>query len=352
MKKYDNILQVQHDNPALWHEWRWQLENSIYSVEQLRSLLPVDICRNPKESVSRKVTDRYPMRITPYYLSVALQGNDRADAVLKQCMPDIAEIKHTDLPEDPFSETEHMPVPGIIHRYKDRLVLLVSDICAMNCRHCTRKNILGDSIALYDDIQLERAFAYIRQQPAVREVLVSGGDPLMLETSRLDYVLRGLQAIEHVDVIRIGTRIPVVLPMRIDDELCDMLAKYRPLWINTQFNHPAELTDEAITACDKLIRTGIPVSNQAVLMKGVNDNIDVMRKLCCSLQSNLIRPYYVFQCDPVRGVEYLMTDIALGMEMEEQLRQSIGGLALPRFVADMPGTAGKVPLKDIVKDEK
>ena len=349
MKKYDNILQVQHDYPALWHEWRWQLENSIHSVEQLLSLLPVDIFRNLKESVGKEVTDRYPMRITPYYLSVALRGNECSDAVLKQCMPDIAEIEHADLPEDPFSETEHMPVPGIIHRYQDRLVLLVSDICAMNCRHCTRKNILGDNIALYDDIKLERAFAYIRQQSAVREVLVSGGDPLMLETARLDYILRGLQAIEHVEVIRIGTRIPVVLPMRIDDDLCDMLAKYRPLWLNTQFNHPAELTAEAISACDKLIRAGIPVSNQAVLLKGVNDSVDVMRRLCCSLQNNLIRPYYVFQCDPVRGVEHLRTDVAAGVEMEDRLRQSIGGLALPRFVADMPDTGGKVPLKDMVK---
>ena len=331
-------------DPELWGDWRWQLKHSITSINQFLSMFDVhgDIVIYYKA-----VIEKYPIRITPYYLSLIGADGYEKDPIIEQCLPAIEEIKKSCELADPFAEIEHMPVPGIIHRYKDRLVLLVSDVCAMNCRHCTRKNILGDNIALHSDAELQQAFDYIKGAKEVREVLISGGDPFMLETERLDYILSNVTSIDHVEVMRIGTRVPAVLPMRIDDELCRVLAKYRPLWINTQFNHPSELTEVAMQACDKMIRAGLPVSNQAVLLKGVNDDVDIMRELCIKLQSNMIRPYYVFQCDPVAGTEHFRTELSVGIEIEEELRQSIGGLALPRFVADLAGTDGKVPLHQV-----
>ncbi|MCK5529469.1 MAG: KamA family radical SAM protein [Kiritimatiellae bacterium] len=346
MKSLDELLAEKSLAPELWNDWRWQLKNSVSSAKEFLSLFGVadDIARYYK-----KVIKQYPIRITPYYLSLISLGDPEQNPVLGQCLPDIQEIKHSTgcIKEDPFGEVQHMPVPGIIHRYKDRLVLLVTDHCAMNCRHCTRKNILGGNVALHSDEQLQKAFEYIQAAEDVREVLISGGDPLMLEAAQLDYILNNVSSIDHVEVMRIGTRIPVVMPMRIDDELCKVLTRYRPLWINTQFNHPVELTAAAIAACDRLIRLGLPVSNQAVLLKGVNDDVAVMRELCVKLQRNMIRPYYVFQCDPVVGTEHFRTDLSVGIEMEEELRRTIGGLALPRFVADLPDTEGKVPLSQV-----
>lgn len=346
MKSLDKLLSQKSLSPGLWNDWRWQVKNSISSTKEFLSMFGVEgsIARYYKE-----VIKQYPVRITPYYLSLISLGDPEQNPILGQCLPNIQEIKHTtgDVKEDPFGEVQHMPVPGIIHRYKDRLVLLVTDQCAMNCRHCTRKNILGDAVALHSDEQLQKAFDYIKGEKNVREVLISGGDPLMLDTARLDYILSKVSLINHVEVMRIGTRIPVVMPMRIDEELCQMLARYRPLWINTQFNHPIELTAAAVSACDNLIRSGLPLSNQAVLLKGINDDMAVMRELCVKLQRNMIRPYYVFQCDPVVGTDHFRTELSVGIKMEEELMRSIGGLALPRFVADLPDTESKVPLSKL-----
>ncbi len=341
MNNIIEILYTQNSRPDLWNDWQWQLKNSVISGTQLLSVFKT----KDKDGDIKEVEKKYSTRITPYYLSLIAQEAEH-DPVLMQCLPTSEELTENDkFKDDPFEEAENMSMPGVIHRYKDRLVLLVSDMCAMNCRHCTRKNILGNKIGLYADDELQKAFNYIKGEKDVREVLISGGDPFMLETARLDYILSSLSEIEHVEVMRIGTRVPVVLPMRIDDELCQMLARHRPLWINTQFNHPVELTEYAVKASDKLIRVGIPVSNQSVLLKGINDNIDVMRELCLKLQRNMIRPYYVFQCDPVAGAGHFEADISVGIEMEEELRRSVGGLALPRFVADMPNSKGKISLR-------
>lgn len=341
MRNLKDVLLRKNIAVELWNDWHWQIEHSISSTEQFLSISGID---GDMVQYYKSVISRYSIRITPYYLSLIKNTIDK-DPVAYQCFPRIEELEENgDSEQDPFDELGNMPVPGVIHRYRDRLVLLVSDICAMNCRHCTRKNILGDNVALYSDYKLQVAFDYIKSVKGVREVLVSGGDPFMLETERLDFILDNLSKIDHVEVIRIGTRVPVVLPMRVDDELCQMLAQYRPLWINTQFNHPAELSSDAVQACDRLLLTGLPVSNQTVLLKGVNDDVEVMSELCTKLQRNMIRPYYVFQCDPVVGTFHFRTELSVGIDMEEKLRQTIGGLALPRFVADLPDSEGKVPL--------
>ncbi len=231
----------------------------------------------------------------------------------------------------------------MVHRFPDRVLIVASTECAVYCRHCTRKNTLEELVPPRNG-RFDAAIDYISARPEVREVLISGGDPLLLETDSLDELLTRVLAISHVEVVRIGTRIPVVLPMRVDDALVRMLARHRPLWINTQFNHPRELSEEALTACRKLTDSGIPVSNQCVLLRGINDELGVMRKLCTELQRNMIRPYYVFQCDPIPGISHFRTSLAAGRELQEALRASVGGLCLPAFVADIPGASGKTPL--------
>jgi lysine 2,3-aminomutase len=241
---------------------------------------------------------------------------------------------------DPFREEPTAISKGIVHRFQDRVLLAATNNCAMYCRHCTRKNTLGE-MCPQENSGFETALQYIAEHPQVREVLISGGDPLLLNTEVLDRLLGRIHSIKHIEVVRIGTRVPVVLPMRVDSELSAMLAGHKPLWINTQFNHPRELTKEALTACRRLTDAGIPVSNQSVLLKGVNDDFETMHALCAKLQRNLIRPYYLFQCDPIAGIPHFRTDISAGVELEKRLRESIGGLALPRFVADLPGEKSK-----------
>ena len=315
-----------------WGDWRWQMEHSF--------VLPEDeVCLDTVEA-------RYPFRATPYYLSL-INGDSLSDPIRMQCLPDIREVDDDSGDgniSDPFGELDHMPVQGLIHRFQDRVLVTACGQCAVNCRHCTRKNTLKD-IALHPSKEyFQPMLDYIENHSEIREVLVSGGDPLLLETSLLDWLLGELANIEHVDVLRIGTRVPVVLPMRIDEELCDMLSRHRPMWVNTQFNHPVEITDEAIRACEMLLQCGIPVSNQSVLLRGLNDSIEVMQKLCTTLQSKMIRPYYVFQCDPVAGTAHFHTEREVGIEMAEAMRIQVGGLCLPRFVADVPGEKGKVNL--------
>jgi len=224
------------------------------------------------------------------------------------------------------------------------VVALVTDRCAVNCRHCTRKNTVRKLGQDMNPDRMRGMIDYIRRTTAIREVIVSGGDPLVLETEVLDSLLGSLRSIRHVEVLRLGTRAPVVLPMRIDDELCAVLAAHRPLWVNTQFNHPAELTAESMAACEALIQRGIPVSNQCVLLKGVNDDFATMRDLCNDLQAHLVRPYYVFLCDPVRGTAHLRTEESVALQLKESLQRELGGLAMPRFVRDVPNAPCKAEL--------
>ncbi|MDD5482576.1 MAG: KamA family radical SAM protein [Kiritimatiellae bacterium] len=324
-----------------WHDWRWQMVNRIANPACLADWIEI----HPKQLAALKTAAaRYPFCVTPYYFSLCHPG-DKRDPVLRQFLPDIRELADKDTPADPLGEKAYEPVPGLIHRYRNRVVVLVTNNCAVRCRHCTRKNSLNRSPAENIESRLPQILKYIRRKKKIREVILSGGDPLLLETAVLDGVMAELTAIKHVEVLRIGTRAPVVLPMRIDAELCACLAKHRPLWINTQFNHPREITAEAEKACRSLQQSGLPVSNQTVLLRGVNDSLPVLAKLFNNLQRIMVRPYYAFRCDPVRGVRHFITRKSASAELSARLRQTLGGLSMPLFVADLPGRKSKIPLE-------
>lgn len=329
--------------PDKWKDWQWQMSNRLRSIEQLSAILnlkPHQIARY------KRLIDIYHYSVTPYYLSL-INWSDPNDPVRKQCIPDLKELDVQIVGDnDPLDEEKDMPVPGLVHRYPDRVLAVITNMCAMYCRHCTRKRIWrsGESGAATTS-ELTAMVHYIRRSPEVREVVISGGDPLSVNIDMLDWFLGELRTISHLEVIRIGTRMPVVLPMKITEDLVRMLSSHRPLWINIQFNHPAEITPEAQEACDKILRGGIPLSNQSVLLAGINDSVEVMKKLCHTLQKIMVRPYYLFQCDPVRGVEHFRTSIWKGMEIIENMRGYTGGLCVPTFVVDAPGGGGKIPLQ-------
>ena len=337
-----SLLSWKDVSPTDWQDWRWQLRHGLRGVEGLLSLRRA-LGITDDSAVMTALVDRYRFQVVPYYISL-MDPSDPNDPIRRQCIPDVKELADVSAGNvDPFGELAVPELPGVVHRFPDRVLLLATTDCAVYCRHCTRKNTLDGKLSAGASVS-DAAIAYIAGQPQVREVLISGGDPLVLDVARLDRLLERVCAIPHVEVVRIGTRVPVVLPMRVDTELVDMLRSHRPLWVNTQFNHPRELTPEAITACMRLTDGGIPVSNQSVLLKGINDDDEVMRELCAALQRNLIRPYYVFQCDPIPGISHFRTPEGVGGAMERTLRASLGGLCLPRFVADIPSESGKVPL--------
>jgi lysine 2,3-aminomutase len=246
---------------------------------------------------------------------------------------------------DPLGEERTMPVPGLIHRYPDRCLTIVTGDCAVYCRHCNRKRMWREKKPGVVRERLQAMVDHVARTPSIREVIVSGGDPLLIPERMLDWFLGALQAVPHVEVLRIGSRAPVTLPMRITPELCAMLKRHRPLWFNTQFNHVREITPESAAACERLLTAGIPVSNQSVLLKGVNDDYETMRDLLYGLERISVRPYYLFQCDPVRGTDHFRAEICTGMEIMEKLRRTISGLCLPRYVLDCPGDGGKIPLQ-------
>lgn len=298
----------------------------------------------------RSVAAVYPFRVSPSYEALIRQ---RGDAIWRQCIPDIRELDDDGQPADPLAETSLSPVPGLIHRYPDRAVLLVSNRCPVYCRFCMRKrHIGGGSDAPLDDDALERALVYIAATPAIRDVILSGGDPLMLDDASLHHVLQRLRTISHVAVIRIGTRIPVTLPERVTPELCSMLKRFHPLYVNTHFNHPAEITAESAAACNLLADAGIALGNQTVLLRGVNDDVAVMAELMTGLLGMRVRPYYLHQMDLVKGTAHFRTSVATGLEIIRGLRGHISGLAVPHYVIDLPGGKGKVPLlPDMVERE-
>ncbi len=325
---------------ADWTDWRWQMRSRLRSIPQLRDAFPG--MRVPP-SLS-KAAARFPMAITPYYASLIRKFHDR-DPIYQMCVPRGRELCDPDfLREDPLEEDEDMPVSGLVHRYPDRALVIVSTTCAMYCRHCTRKRVAGSRETTLARNQLQQIAAYLAAHPEIHDVIISGGDPFTMATEALEEVLRTIRAIPSVKIIRIGTRTPVVLPMRITDELVNMLRRYHPLWVNTHFNHPNELTPQAAAACAKLVDAGIPLGNQTVLLRGVNDAPQVMEQLCRSLVRNRVRPYYLFQCDLVRGVEHFRTPISRGIEIMEYLRGRLSGLAIPTFVVDAPHGGGKIPL--------
>ena len=293
----------------------------------------------------RQVEQLYHVRITDYYLSLIQNPDDLHDPIRRQCVPAIEELQDTEESNiDPLGEETTSPVSCLVHRYPDRALLLVTGRCFMYCRHCTRKRLWKENQVDPSLNEVQQAIDYIREHPAIREVIISGGDPLTLSTDRLDCILDAVSAIPHVEVVRIGTRTPVVYPQRIDKALCAMLGRYPRLWINMQFNHPREVTPEAAAACQKLQRCGIPLSNQSVLLKGINDDPAIMTELCQKLQSIRVRPYYLFQCDPVVGAAHFRTSVFKGVEIMEKMRGHTSGMCIPVFVVDGPDGKGKIPL--------
>jgi lysine 2,3-aminomutase len=325
-----------------WSDWKWQFRNRITTVEGLTNFFPL----SPTEKAQLKlVTSKYPLSVSPYYLSL-INLDDPDDPIRKQAIPSFEEITLGSVGfEDPLGEKRDSVVPGLVHRYPDRLLMVLTDICPMLCRHCTRKREWHNGGWVHTSSEIKTMLDYIRRHKAIRDVILSGGDPLTLSTHHLEDILSKLRQIDHVEIIRIGTRFPVVLPQRIDDELCSTLSKYGPIWLNTQFNHPNEITAESAAACDRLLRAGVPISNQSVLLRGVNDSVETQTKLCNGLLKIKVRPYYLFQCDEVQGTEHLRTSVEAGIKIIEGMRGYTSGLAVPTFVIDLPEGGGKVPLE-------
>ncbi len=326
---------------AQWNDWKWQVKNRIETLDDLKKY--VKLTAEEEEGV-RKSLQTLRMAITPYYLSLVHQ-EDPFDPVRKQCIPTIAETHQASADLlDPLHEDEDSPVPGLTHRYPDRVLFLITDMCSMYCRHCTRRRFAGHNDAESPSERIERGIEYIEKTPQVRDVLLSGGDALMVSDEKLEYIIKRLRAIPHVEIIRIGTRTPVVCPQRITPELVEMLKKYHPIWLNTHFNHPNEVTKESFAACERMANAGIPLGNQSVLLRGVNDCVHVMLNLVHELVKMRVRPYYIYQCDLSMGLEHFRTPVSKGIEIIEGLRGHTSGFAVPTFVVDAPGGGGKTPV--------
>ncbi len=327
-----------------WKDWKWQRRNLITEVETVERMLDIEFDEIEKKKIQETI-EKFPMAITPYYLSLINPDNYKEDPVFKQAFPDPEElsISACDM-KDPLSEDSDSPVKGITHRYPDRVLFHVSNVCAMYCRHCTRKRKVGDQDSIPSKEELISGIEYIKNHTEVRDVLLSGGDPLMLSDEFLDWILKEVSAIPHVEVIRIGSRIPVVLPYRITDELIDVLKKHGTVWLNTHFNHPNEITETAKISLRKLAFAGIPLGNQSVLLRGVNDCPRIQKKLVQKLVENRVRPYYLYQCDLSEGLEHFRTSVGKGIEIMESLRGHTSGFAVPTYVVDAPGGGGKIPV--------
>jgi lysine 2,3-aminomutase len=327
--------------PEQWDDWGWQLRHRVTSPERVQEILSLG---DTETQAIERVLGTFRMSITPYYLSL-IDPDDPQDPVRLQAVPRGDElVRHVGDMDDPLAEDVDKPVPLITHRYPDRVLFLVTDQCTMYCRHCTRRRMAGQQDRAAPKAQIDGAILYIEEHPEVRDVLISGGDPLTLSDEVLDGILTRVRAIEHVEIIRLGTRVPVVCPMRITDSLVDVLKKQHPLFVNTHFNHPREITPEARAACDKLANAGIPLGNQSVLLKGVNDDYRIMKALVHELLMMRVRPYYIYQCDLSTGIEHFRTSVGKGIEIIEMLRGHTSGLAVPTFVVDAPGGGGKIPV--------
>ena len=321
-----------------WNDWKWQIRNRVETFEELKKILPLT---EVEEAGIKESLKTLRMAITPYYLSLIDIDNPHCP-VRKQAVPTIAELHHSSVDLlDPLHEDEDAPVPGLTHRYPDRVLFLITDMCSMYCRHCTRRRFAGQTDGESTSERIEKGIEYIAQTPQVRDVLLSGGDALLVSDSRLEYIIQRLRAIPHVEIIRLGTRVPVVCPQRITDDLVNMLKKYHPIWLNTHFNHSDEITPESAAACAKMADAGIPLGNQSVLLRGVNDCSVVMKKLVHNLVKIRIRPYYIYQCDLSMGLEHFRTPVSKGIEIIENLRGHTSGYAVPTFVVDAPGGGGK-----------
>jgi len=338
-KKIDNDA-----NFSNWNDWKWQLRNSIRKVTSFEKLTGISFSGDEREVLEMTI-EKFPLSITPYYLSLIQTDDYRNDPIFRQAFADPREMIVQDWEtSDPLSEDEDSPVKGITHRYPDRVLFHVSNVCSMYCRHCTRKRKVGDVDYIPAREQVEEGIDYIRNTPQVRDVLLSGGDPFMLDDDYLDWILTQLNGIEHVEVIRIGSRMPVVLPYRITDDLVGILKKHHPVWVNTHFNHPRELSTSSRRALAKMADAGIPLGNQSVLLAGVNDCPRLMKKLVQKLVQNRVRPYYLYQCDLSEGLSHFRTPVGKGIEIMESLIGHTSGFAVPTYVIDAPGGGGKIPV--------
>ncbi len=324
-----------------WNDWHWQVKNRITDVETLKKV--IDINEKETEEIESSL-DTLRMAITPYYASL-MDKDSRDCPIRKQAVPTAKELDlgKADM-EDPLHEDVDSPVPGLTHRYPDRVLLLITDQCSMYCRHCTRRRFAGVTDKSMPMNQIDQAVEYIKNNKNIRDVLLSGGDALLVSDDKLEKIIKKLRAIKHVEIIRIGSRTPVVMPQRITDNLVNMLKKYHPIYLNLQFNHPKEITETAKQAIEKLNYAGIPVGNQSVLLKGINDQPAIMKDLVQKLLYIRIKPYYLYQCDLSKGIEHFRTPVSKGIEIIESLRQHTTGMAVPTYVIDAPGGGGKIPV--------
>lgn len=317
-------------------DWRKTLRDSITRPEQILERFHIDITQ------LKPVVEKYPMKITRYYFNLI---EEVEDPIWRQCIPSPLELQDPYGVEDPLAEERDSPTRGLVHRYPDRVLMCVSTECATYCRFCTRKRMVGrPNLELSRSVFLKQ-IEYVREHPIVRDVLLSGGDPLLLPDDEIEFLLRKLRAIPHVEILRIGTRVPCTFPYRVTSKLCNMLKKYHPLYVNVHFNHPREVTEEAERACGLLSDAGIPLGNQSVLLRGVNDDPNVMRDLVHRLLKIRVRPYYLFQMDLVKGTYHFRTRVEVGLEIIKSLIGYTSGLAVPRYVIDAPGGGGKIPVE-------
>ena len=317
-----------------WNNWKWQFKNRITSIDGIRGITGQEILS--------KASLKFPMAITPYYFSLIKEYN-YSDPIFSMCVPNDLELNDS-MFSDPLCEEKTMPVKNLVHRYKDRALIILTTCCGMYCRYCTRKRSVGDEDVSLSNDNLNEMISYLKEHSEIKDVILSGGDPFTLCTSKLIKIVEKVKSVKSVEIIRIGTRTPVVLPQRITNELVSSLKKFHPIFINTHFNHPNEVTQESIEACEKLVNNGFVVGNQSVLLKGVNDNKFIYEELCRKLIKMRVRPYYLFQCDIVKGVEHFRTKVSRGIEIMNYLRGRLSGLAIPQFVIDSPGGFGKIPI--------
>ena len=339
-EKVFSFFNVTPDDPE-WNDWKWQYSHRISSVETLSQIISLD--EKEKQDIARSL-ERFRMAITPYFASL-MDPDDPACPLRMQAVPSVHEttVQSWEL-NDPLNEDNNSPVPNIVHRYPDRVLFPVTRQCAMYCRHCLRKRYVGMEDYHITKAERDKALEYIAKTPQISDVLVSGGDPLSMSDGDLEDIIAGVRAIPHVQTIRIGTRIPAVLPMRITPALLSMLKKYHPIWMNVHFNHPKELTEKSCKACADIADAGIPLGNQSVLLRNINDNTAVMKELLLKLIRSRVRPYYIFQCDLFQGSEHFRTKVQTGIDIIRDLTGNISGYAIPRFVIDTPNGGGKVPV--------
>lgn len=325
---------------AQWDDWRWQLAHRLNSIEELAQIIHL----TPEEIEGLTADNKFRVDITPYFASL-IDPDDPHCPIRRQVIPLGRELQAFEgMMEDSLAEDKHSPVPGLVHRYPDRVLMLVTTQCASYCRYCTRSRIVGDPGANFSRAEFDLQIDYLRRTPQVRDVLLSGGDPLTLAPKTLEHILASLRAIPHIEIIRIGSRVPVFLPQRITDEFAEMLKRYHPLWMNIHVNHPKEITPELSRALDRLAYAGVPLGNQSVLLAGINDSVNIQRELVHKLVRNRVRPYYLYQCDLVKGAGHFRTTIAKGIEIIEGLRGHTSGYAIPTYVVDAPGGGGKIPV--------